>query len=83
LIKVKPAVASSLIHSVMMPYVDPWKAAVALIQRYGPESRQIASELVNNALLRGEDWQCILWVGVEQALDAFWAETRRTTETVQ
>ena len=54
-----------------------------LIEHYGPESREVASELVNNALLQGEDWQCILWVGVEQALDAFWAETRRTNETVQ
>jgi hypothetical protein len=83
LIKIKAAAPSALIHSIMMSYVDPWKAAGVLIQHYGPESRQIASELVNNALLQGEAWQCILWVGVEQALDAFWAETRRATETVQ
>lgn len=68
-------------RSVSSP-IDTWKAASLLTQYYGPEAREVASELATVSLNSGDGARFLMWVKVERALEDFQRTVRGDGEAV-
>ena len=62
--------------------IETWKAASLLTEHYGPNARDVASELATASLNNGDGARFLMWARVERALEDFQRAVRDEGEAV-